>query len=165
MKKTCLCLVLVLGCTLILTACGKKVVEGTDDLRCDGVYRTIDKNSDGKYGYLRFFEEGKVHEMTDYEKLNSKVAFEKLYTVTNPNQLNRTVFASNTFKVNSNVVIESTVNGVNKKMKAPDVEFTYNTSLGTNSCYVTIKGDKIKMKMVNYQGNEYEYIYRFEECE
>ena len=165
MKKISLLLALVLAATFILSGCGKEYVEGTDDLRCDGTYRTVKKKDDGKYSYMRFYKEGKVHIMSDDKKYSPNEAYEELNTLSNPNQLNQKVFASNSFKINDDVIIEKSADGVNKKTKAPDVEFTYRTSMGLNTCYLKIRGNMLKMKMVTGQGKEYEYTYKFVECD
>ncbi|MCR5429912.1 MAG: hypothetical protein K6E58_01590 [Eubacterium sp.] len=164
-RKLAILLSLMISMTFVLSACGKEVVEGTDSLRCDGVYRTVNKKDNGSHYYMRFYKEGKVHVMFDDKKLSPKEAYEELNTLSNPNQLNQKVFASNTFKVNDNVIIESSVDGVNKKMKAPDVEFTYRTRMGLNTCYLKVRDNMLKMKMVNGQGEEYEYTYKFAECD
>ena len=105
-----------------------------------------------------------LQQLTD-KKYSPNEAYEELNTLSNPNQLNQKVFASNSFKINDDVIIEKSADGVNKKTKAPDVEFTYRTSMGLNTCYLKIRGNMLKMKMVTGQGKEYEYTYKFVECD
>ena len=165
-KSLSIVLVLAFASMLIFSGCGKdEVVEGTDDLRCDGMYKTTSKDDHGDYSYLRFYEDGKVHTMSKPDDFSDEEAYEKLNTTSNPNQLNQSVFGSNTFKVNGNVMIESTINGVNKKFKAPDVEFTYQTNMGLNTCYVNIKGDALKMEMTTWQGKKIKRTYKFIEVD
>ncbi len=165
MKKIALLLTLIIGATFLFSGCGKEVVDGTDNLRCDGLYKSTSKDSDNKYDYLRFYKEGKVHIMSDGDEVDEEEVYEKINTPSDPNQLNRKVFTSSTFKVNDNVIVESQVNGVYKQMKAPDVEFTYETSMGTNTCQLNIKGEKLKMKMVTWQGNTIDRTYEFEDVD
>lgn len=164
MKKISLLLVFIIGTVFILSGCGKEVVDGTDDLRCDGLYKTTAK-TDGQYNYLRFYKEGKVNITSDGEEVDEEEVYEKINTPSNPNQLNQKVFTSNTFKVNNNVIIESEINGVNKKFKAPDVEYTYQTNMGVNSCSINIVGDKLKMKMVTSSGTTINRVYEFEDVD
>ncbi len=159
-KSISLLLTLVVASMLIFSGCGKEVVNNTDDLRCDGIYVSTEKDDDGELTYLRFYEEGSVHKMTEPE-MDPDDAYEMLNTTSNPNQLNQKVFGSSTFKINDNVIIEKTVNGVNKKTKAPDVEFTFQTNMGVNTCYIDIKGETLKMKMVTFRGRSYYYTLKF----
>ena len=143
-KKLCLLLALIIGGVLVLSGCGsKEVVDGTDDLRTDGVYQTADEDL-ADQDFFKFFKDGKVHFERDDKGMQADEAFRKLtkssFEDNNPGK------TSNSFTVK----------------KSNEIEFTFGTN-NEKTYSLTIDGDTLKGKVTKQDGNVYEREYKFVE--
>jgi len=153
MKKISVIMMIVIISTFIFSGCGKEYVEGTK-LRCDGVYQSKIKGSNGEFSYICFFEEGKAATVSDSSIDSPKKAYEAFH--------DGSIICkhSTSFKTSSGIIVKKDQGGKTVEM-APTCEFTIqvNTGITTYTCY--LKNKVLECDIVNPIRTTNNKIYEF----
>ena len=136
MKKISILMVLVIMSTFVFSGCGKEYVEGTK-LRCDGVYKSNLKDSDGACSYICFYEDGRAATLNNGSIDNAEEAYEAFHDGS------VICLGSKTFQTSNGVVVREDVNGKTVKM-APTCIFTIKVNTGITTYYCYLKGDVLR---------------------